>query len=111
MAFNLNGFNFNQSVVDSQGRVINTWADIINSAVRCPTATLSNPGSLILTNRFQKNIFFLQLPNLSFFLSNFAAMSSVTEIVSEQQVIDGIQDLALQNQVLCYPYSIHILVS
>ena len=31
MAFNLNGFNFNQSVVDSQGRVINTCADIINS--------------------------------------------------------------------------------
>jgi photosystem II P680 reaction center D1 protein len=30
MAFNLNGFNFNQSVVDSQGRVINTWADILN---------------------------------------------------------------------------------
>jgi hypothetical protein len=25
MAFNLNGFNFNQSVVDSEGRVINTW--------------------------------------------------------------------------------------
>jgi photosystem II P680 reaction center D1 protein len=32
MAFNLNGFNFNQSVVDSQGRVINTWADINNRA-------------------------------------------------------------------------------
>merc|ERR1712113_935409 len=32
MAFNLNGFNFTQSVVDSQGRVINTWADIINRA-------------------------------------------------------------------------------
>jgi photosystem II P680 reaction center D1 protein len=32
MAFNLNGFNFNQSIVDSQGRVINTWADIINRA-------------------------------------------------------------------------------
>jgi hypothetical protein len=32
VAFNLNGFNFNQSVVDSQGRVINTWADIINCA-------------------------------------------------------------------------------
>ncbi|KAL8240367.1 hypothetical protein R6Q59_013722 [Mikania micrantha] len=32
MAFNLNGFNFNQSVVDSQGRVINAWADIINRA-------------------------------------------------------------------------------
>jgi len=30
MAFNLNGFNFNQSIVDSQGRVINTWADILN---------------------------------------------------------------------------------
>ncbi|KAF1876941.1 hypothetical protein Lal_00033866 [Lupinus albus] len=28
-AFNLNGFNFNKSVVDSQGRVINTWVDII----------------------------------------------------------------------------------
>ncbi|XP_060175306.1 photosystem II protein D1-like [Lycium barbarum] len=32
VAFTLNGFNFNQSVVDSQGRVINTWADIINRA-------------------------------------------------------------------------------
>jgi len=32
MAFNLNCFNFNQSVVDSEGRVINTWADIINRA-------------------------------------------------------------------------------
>ncbi|XLS78533.1 hypothetical protein HN51_062758, partial [Arachis hypogaea] len=32
IAFNLNGFNFNQSLVDNQGRVINTWADIINRA-------------------------------------------------------------------------------
>jgi photosystem II P680 reaction center D1 protein len=32
MAFNLNGFNFNQSVIDSQGRVIATWADVINRA-------------------------------------------------------------------------------
>jgi photosystem II P680 reaction center D1 protein len=24
--------NFNQSIVDTQGRVINTWADIINRA-------------------------------------------------------------------------------
>ena len=27
-----NGFNFNQSLVDSQNRVINTWADILNRA-------------------------------------------------------------------------------
>ncbi|MBV9385531.1 MAG: photosystem II q(b) protein [Chroococcidiopsidaceae cyanobacterium CP_BM_ER_R8_30] len=32
MAFNLNGFNFNQSVIDSQGRVISTWADVLNRA-------------------------------------------------------------------------------
>jgi photosystem II P680 reaction center D1 protein len=32
MAFNLNGFNFNQSVLDSQGRVISTWADVVNRA-------------------------------------------------------------------------------
>ncbi len=32
MAFNLNGFNFNQSVIDTQGCVINTWADVINRA-------------------------------------------------------------------------------
>jgi photosystem II P680 reaction center D1 protein len=32
MAFNLNGFNFNQSIVESQGRVINTWGDILNRA-------------------------------------------------------------------------------
>ena len=25
-------FNFNQSIVDGQGRVINTWADILNRA-------------------------------------------------------------------------------
>lgn len=32
MAFNLNGFNFNQSILDSQGRVIPTNADILNRA-------------------------------------------------------------------------------
>jgi photosystem II P680 reaction center D1 protein len=32
MAFNLNGFNFNQSLLDSEGRVVNTWADILNRA-------------------------------------------------------------------------------
>ena len=32
LAFNLNGFNFNQSFVDFQGGVIKTWADIINHA-------------------------------------------------------------------------------
>ena len=32
MAFNLNGLNFNQSIQDSQGHVINTWADILNRA-------------------------------------------------------------------------------
>ena len=32
MAFNLNGFNFNQSIQDQQGHVINTWADILNRA-------------------------------------------------------------------------------
>ena len=26
LALNLNGFNFNQSVVESNGRVVNTWA-------------------------------------------------------------------------------------
>jgi len=30
MAFNLNGLNFNQSIIDSQGRVINSWADVLN---------------------------------------------------------------------------------
>jgi photosystem II P680 reaction center D1 protein len=32
MAYNLNGFNFNQSIQASDGRVINTWADILNRA-------------------------------------------------------------------------------
>merc|ERR1719419_232070 len=32
MAFNLNGLNFNQSVVDSSGHAINSWADILNRA-------------------------------------------------------------------------------
>lgn len=32
MAFNLNGFNFNQSILDSQGRVIPSHADILNRA-------------------------------------------------------------------------------
>jgi photosystem II P680 reaction center D1 protein len=30
--FNLNGLNFNQSILDHQGRVINTWADILTRA-------------------------------------------------------------------------------
>ncbi|MCH9715201.1 MAG: photosystem II q(b) protein [Cyanobacteria bacterium] len=29
-SFNVNGFNFNHSVLDAQGRVINTWADVLN---------------------------------------------------------------------------------
>lgn len=32
MAFNMNGFNFNHSVLDSQGRVLPSWADVINRA-------------------------------------------------------------------------------
>jgi photosystem II P680 reaction center D1 protein len=32
MAFNLNGFNFNQSIITSSGQVVNTWADILNRA-------------------------------------------------------------------------------
>ena len=32
MAFNLNGFNFNQSVLSGEGRVVNTWADVLNRA-------------------------------------------------------------------------------
>lgn len=32
MAFNLNGFNFHHSILDSQGRVIRTWDDILNRA-------------------------------------------------------------------------------
>jgi len=32
MAFNLNGFNFNQSILDSQGIVISTDADLLNRA-------------------------------------------------------------------------------
>ena len=30
MAFNLNGLNFNQSIIDSSGHLINSWSDIIN---------------------------------------------------------------------------------
>ena len=32
MAFNLNGFNFNQSILDADGKVIPTWADVLNRA-------------------------------------------------------------------------------
>jgi photosystem II P680 reaction center D1 protein len=32
MAFNPNGFTFNHSIMDSQGRVLNTWADVLNRA-------------------------------------------------------------------------------
>jgi hypothetical protein len=54
MAFNLNGFNFNQSVVDSQGRVINTWADIINRANlgKNPLTTQKNISALLQWRRY-----------------------------------------------------------
>jgi hypothetical protein len=32
MAFNVNDFNFNQLVIDFEGCVFNTWADIVNRA-------------------------------------------------------------------------------
>lgn len=31
-SFNLNGLNFNQSILDNQGHVIKTWADLLNGA-------------------------------------------------------------------------------
>jgi hypothetical protein len=31
-SFNLNGLNFNQSILDNQGRPINTWADLLTRA-------------------------------------------------------------------------------
>lgn len=30
MAFNLNGLNFNQSILDTTGHTLNTWADVVN---------------------------------------------------------------------------------
>ena len=32
MAFNLNGLNFQQSMLDSKGHVVNGWQDILNRA-------------------------------------------------------------------------------
>ena len=32
MAFNLNGLNFNESIIDPSGHLINSWADIMNRA-------------------------------------------------------------------------------
>ena len=32
MAFNLNGFNFNQSILDAQGHIIRSDADMLNRA-------------------------------------------------------------------------------
>ena len=32
MAFNLNGLNFNQSMLDTKGHVVNGWQDILNRA-------------------------------------------------------------------------------
>jgi photosystem II P680 reaction center D1 protein len=30
MAFNLNGLSFNQSILDAQGRILSSWADVLN---------------------------------------------------------------------------------
>ena len=32
MAFNLNGLNYNESILSSQGNLINSWSDIVNRA-------------------------------------------------------------------------------
>jgi len=32
MAYNLNGINYNEAILDSQGHLINSWADIVNRA-------------------------------------------------------------------------------
>jgi hypothetical protein len=62
MAFNLNGFNFNQSVVDSQGRVINTWADIINRANLGHFPLLPPFSELREKERKKKSFVLLHLP-------------------------------------------------
>ena len=46
-AFNLNGFNANQSILDAQGKVILTWAEVINR---------SNLGMKVMHERSAHNI-------------------------------------------------------
>jgi photosystem II P680 reaction center D1 protein len=60
MAFNLNGFNFNQAIYDAQGRVINTWADILNR---------SNLGMEVMHERNAHNF------PLDLAISNFAPLA------------------------------------
>uniref|UniRef100_M0ZYJ3 32 kDa thylakoid membrane protein n=183 Tax=cellular organisms TaxID=131567 RepID=M0ZYJ3_SOLTU len=73
MAFNLNGFNFNQSVVDSQGRVINTWADIIN---RANLGFITTP---LTTGRLPSQRLDPALPKLFWFTPTFPTCPTVAE--------------------------------
>ena len=51
MAFNLNGFNFNQSIITPSGQVVNTWADILNRAglvwKSCTSVMLTTSHSIL----------------------------------------------------------------
>ncbi|RZC67096.1 hypothetical protein C5167_010806 [Papaver somniferum] len=73
MAFNLNGFEFNQSVVDSQGRVINTWADIINCA------NLGFITTPLTTGRLPRQRLDPSLPKIFWFTPTLPTFPTVTE--------------------------------
>ncbi|WP_416336332.1 hypothetical protein [Calothrix sp. UHCC 0171] len=54
MAFNLNGLNFNLSILDSTGAVIRTEADMLNRAMHAPNVyhfpVVMSAGELIPEN-------------------------------------------------------------
>ena len=84
MAFNLNGLNFNQSIVDSQGRILNTWADILNR---------TNLGMEVMHERNAHN-----------FPLDLAASGSGTFEVS---VIPAVTYLASVPGMMCFNWSVY----
>ena len=47
MAFNLNGLNFNQSMLDTKGHVVNGWQDILNRALSLVPVGISSLGRIM----------------------------------------------------------------
>ena len=50
-AFNLNGFNFNQSILDGRGRVLNTWADVLNGHLVARAPLTTSPSTWLLLSQ------------------------------------------------------------
>ena len=81
MAFNLNGINLNQSIIDASGRVINTWADILNRANLGIEVTYEINAHNFPLDLADRNLSIIKLKRICYYLILYCNIQSLNYVI------------------------------